>query len=172
MWKGIGAILILLGVAGCLHRWYLQQKEKQERLEELIQFVHKSIHVMETEKMKAIDWFLKYKNKRDFLLNETLSEIAKRLQTNTYASGHAVWEDVFFEKWQKLGFEEDVLQCLIQLGSGFFGKSRVENIGILQRGLKELEALQKKNKEKDAQERKVWVPVGMLGGVMIIILFI
>ena len=46
-----------------------------------------------------------------------------------------------------------------------FEKTNSEEIIII-------EEKEKKNREQDAKKRKVWVPVGMLGGLMLVILFI
>ena len=67
---------------------------------------------------------------------------------------------------------QEVFSIIVQAGNGFFGRSREENISFLKKSLTELEIQQVNMKEKDAQERKVWVPVGMLGTMMLAILFL
>lgn len=172
MWKIIGVFLVLTGIAGLLYSWVIQQKERQNRLEELIQFIHKTIFAMENEKLRVIEFFEKYHVENNTLLGNTLHEIAERLQLHIYPSGQDVWEEVFREKKQEWILEEEIFQSIMRAGNGFFGRSREENISVLQKWLKEIERLQKKEKEKEEQERKVWIPIGMLGGLMIIILFI
>ena len=172
MWKGIGVLSILAGIAGILSSWTKMQKARQARVEEYIQFIHRSIFIMESEKLKVIDYFLNYRATEDKFLEKILHEIARRLQSNTYSTGYAAWQEVFMEEKKEWALEEDLFQNILQAGYGFFGRSRQENISILRRKLDELEALQKKSKEKDAQERKIWIPVGMLGGLMITILFL
>lgn len=170
MGKLVGISLVLGGVAGCLYSWLCIQKEKQMRLEEVIVFVHKSIFAMQTEKVRVIDFFAKYKG--EMVLEKSLHEIAKRLAKNTYSKGQDAWEEVLKEEEQNFHFDQDTFGVLLQVGNGFFGRSRDENICFLHKSLKELERRREKINERDAQERKVWVPVGMLGAVMIMILFI
>ena len=172
MWKVLGVFLVLAGVAGLLYSWVSLQKERQARLEEMIQFIYKSTYAMETEKVRVIEFFEKYYKENDTLLGNTLHEIAERLRLHVYPSGQEVWEEVFQEKRKVWILEEEMFESILRVGSGFFGRSREENIGILRKWLKEIERIQKKGKEKEEQERKVWIPVGMLGGLMIIILFI
>ena len=172
MWKIIGIILVITGIAGLLCNWIKLQKERQNRLEELIQFVHKSVYAMKEEKVRVIDFFVKYYDANNNLLGNTLYEIATRLQWHIYPSGQEVWAEVFQEKKEEWMLEEEMFESILRVGNGFFGRSREENICILRKWLNEIELLQKKGKEKEEQERKVWIPVGMLSGMMIIILFI
>lgn len=165
MWRLIGGALLVFGVTGLLYNWIFEQREKQKRLEKIILFLQKSIYDMETEKIKVIDYFAKQEFK-------VLKEISNRLSTNTYPNGQSVWEEVFEEEKQNLSFDKETFQIILQAGNGFFGRSRDENISFLKKSLKELEVQQANIKAKDAQERKVWVPVGMLGAVMIVIVFL
>jgi len=61
---------------------------------------------------------------------------------------------------------------LIRAGEGFFGRTCEENLCFLQKVIEELEIERKKSKEADKNERKVWIPVSMLGGIMLTILFL
>lgn len=179
MGKIAGILLVLSGVSGVLWSWMIQQKEKQMQLEEVIQFLQKSIFVMENEKVKLITHFEKYtaidglkKDKNETILEKTLHEIAKRLESNTYPNGQMVWEEVFMEEEQNWAVDNVTLGLLLQAGNGFFGRCREENICFLQKSIYELEKMREKIKEKDMQDRKVWVPVGLLGAVMLLIMFV
>lgn len=161
--------MLLGGTMGVLYSWICGLKERERKLEEFILFFQKSIGVMETEKIRVIDYFEKYASQE---LQTSLVEIARRLDSNTYPNGQIVWEEVFMEEKQNLSFDQETFSIILQAGNGFFGRSREENIRFLQKTVKELETQKKKLMEKDAKERKVWVPVGMLGAVMLTILFV
>ena len=179
MWKLLGASLVLGGVAGVLYSWCCEQKEKQKRLENMLFFLKKSVYVMQRERIKVAELLLKYieqnkseqRNKEKVLVS-TLEEILKRLSTNTYPSGQMVWEEVLQEEKKNWNLDPEIYAILVQAGNGFFGQSREENVNFLEKSIKELEEQQAKLKLKNAQERKVWVPVGMLGTMMVIILFL
>ena len=126
---------------------------------------------MESEDIKLITYFSGY-DFQDEVLDRSLNEIAYRLSQNVYPKGQRVWEEVFKEEEQNLAFDRESFGVLMDAGNGFFGRNREENICFLQKSLKELERQSVKVKEKDAGERKVWVPVGMLGAVMLVIIFI
>jgi stage III sporulation protein AB len=169
MGKIVGIVLLFLGIAGGLYQWIELQKERQMRIEEFCLFLHKSMFRMQTEKIKVIEHFAKYTSK-DAKINESLQEISKRLSENIYPDGQVVWEEVIKEKVWDL--DKEIMLMILKSGNGFFGRNREENISFLKKQLEELEKQQIKSKEKDAKERKVWVPVGMLSGVMVAILFI
>lgn len=167
--KIVGILLLLGGTLGVLYSWICGLKERERKLEEFILFFQKSIGVMEMEKIRVIDYFEKYASQE---LQTSLVEIARRLASNTYPNGQIVWKEVFMEEKQNLSFDQETFSIILQAGNGFFGRSREENIRFLQKTVKELETQKKKLMEKDAKERKVWVPVGMLGAVMLTILFV
>lgn len=167
--KIVGILLLLGGTMGVLYSWICGLKERERKLEEFILFFQKSLGVMETEKIRVIDYLEKYASQE---LQTSLVEIARRLASNTYPNGQIVWEEVFMEEKQNLSFDQETFSIILQAGNGFFGRSREENIRFIQKTVKELETQKKKLMEKDAKERKVWVPVGMLGAVMLTILFV
>jgi len=179
MWKILGFLLVLGGVAGVLYSWVSEQKKRQRILEEFILFLEKSISSMEKDNLKIVTHFEKYVSQQNNhtnvdaqLFTKILSEIATRLSSNTYPKGQSVWEEVIKEEGQNLALDKETFAIILQAGNGFFGRSREENIRFLQKSIRELEIQQKKCREKDAQERKVWVPVTMLGTVMLLIVFV
>lgn len=162
---------MLIGVAGVLYSWICCQNAKQKRLEEFILFLQKSVFAMETEKVRVIEFFSNYRCS-DEVIEDTLQEMACRLSQNIYPKGQSVWEEVLKEKEQNWKFDKETFGLIVGAGNGFFGRNRNENICFLQKSMKELETQKNNIKIKDAQERKVWLPVGMLGGIMLTILLI
>lgn len=171
MEKIVGMFLVMSGIAGCIYSWISSQKTKHRRMEELIIFLQKSVFAMEEEKVRIIDYFGSYRSK-DSVLEETLQEIAHRLRQNCYPDGQLVWEDVIWEKKEEWNYDEETFGMILAVGNGFFGKKRTENVCFLRKSLKQLELQRDKNKERDTQERKVWIPVGMLGGIMLMIILV
>lgn len=166
----VGIILVLGGIAGGLYQWMEVQKQRQKRVEEFMLFLHKAMFAMESEKIKVIEFFSKYKSE-DLQITKTLQEIAYRLSQNIYPKGQFVWEEVLKEEKMNWNLDEETFGLVLSTGTGFFGRTREENISFLQKRLRELEKEQIRIKEKDAKDRKVWVPVGMLSGIMLTILF-
>lgn len=171
MGKVIGTLLLFVGIIGFLYDWLQRQKIRQKRIEAVLLFLQKSIFAIETENIKIIPHFLQYISE-DEILNLTLRKVAHRLQQKIYPKGQSVWEEVLKEEEQNWDLDAETFEIIRSAGVGFFGQSRGENICFLQKSLKELELQNRKTKEKNTKERKVWIPVGMLSGVMIVILFL
>ena len=142
MWKVIGSVLLLVGAAGVLYSWVLEQREKEKRLEVFLHFLQKSLAFMQTEKLRVVDYFSRYgeiylRSEREAVLERDLGEISKRLASNTYPNGQMVWEEVFQgEDW---GFDREIASIIVQAGNGFFGRSRGENISFLEKSIKDLD---------------------------------
>lgn len=163
--------LFFYGVASMLYQWVCRQKLRQNRVEVFVVFLQKSLYAMENERMRLIPYLMEYQG-GDEVFTDTLREIGRRLGQNEYPHGDMVWEEVFLEKKEQWNCDEETFLLLLNAAYGFFSGSRNVNMCFLQKSIQELELQLKKRKEKDAQERKVWLPLGMLGSVMFLILFI
>lgn len=171
MLRLIGFMLMFAGMGGFLYSWVLEQKARKQRIENYILFLQKSIFAMEKEKIKVIDYLSKY-NSKEIILKQTLQDVAIQLSTNTYPNGETVWRDVFTKFEENWSLDKELFEVILQSGNGFFGRSREENISFLKKSLKEIEKQKERISEKDVQERKVWLPVGILGTLMAVIIFI
>lgn len=171
MGKLIGIAFFFCGILGGLKNWIGNQNEKQKRLDSFILFLQRSIFAIETENVKVIDYFAKSIT-QDSRMNDTLHEIAYRLSLHIYPDGSEVWKEVFQEKKEDWNLNEECFELILKAGIGFFGRNKTENVLFLQKSVMELENQKKKLKEKNIQERKVWVPVSVLGGMMLMILFV
>ena len=109
MGKIIGSLWLLGGIASLLYSWVSEQKRWNRRLEEFLVFLQKSIFAMEEEKVRVIEHLRGYRS-RDEVLEDTLQEIADRLQMNIYPSGQMVWEEVFLEKKSAWDYDREIFE--------------------------------------------------------------
>lgn len=171
MGKIIGMGLVLAGIAGMLYSWVTMQKQRVRRMEICIAFLQKTIFAMKEENIKIIRYLESYES-RESVLDATLQEVASRLRQNVYPDAVLVWQEVMHEKKDVWNVNDDVFEVLLEIGQGLFGRTLEQNICFLEKSLKRLEKLNGHVRETDAKERKVWIPVGMLGGIMLILIFI
>lgn len=171
MGKYIALCLLLAGVGSLLYQWVQQQKSRQHRIECFVLFLEKSFYAMERENMRLLPFFQEY-DSGDEVVDAFLQELGRRLGEKQYPRGELVWQEVLMEHKENWNCDEDTFLLLRNASYGFFGGSRKENLCFLQKSIRELELQLAKNKEKDMQKRKVWLPVGMLGSVMLMILLI
>jgi len=171
MAKLIGVALILGGVLGVLYCWICTQKDTQIRREETILFLQKMMFSMQNEKMPILVFLERYESK-DIILQRSIKELVKKLKSNSYPKGQEAWQEVLKEEESNWNWDKESFGLLIRAGEGFFGRTCEENLCFLQKVIEELEIERKKSKEADKNERKVWIPVSMLGGIMLTILFL
>lgn len=171
MGKFLGVLCILGGISGYLFHWQQEKRMRRERLHAFILFLQKTRYAMDNENIKIGKLLQNYQTK-ELVLQDTLQEIAVRLSQNLYPNGPSLWEEVFREKEQNWNMDEETFGFMIYAGNGLFGKTKGENICFLQKSIYKLEEQERKIKEMDANEKKVWIPVGMLSGMMLVILFI
>ena len=171
MWKIIGIILFGAGLMGEVYEWIAKNKSREKRLEEMSFFLKKARYAMEEEKVRWIPFFKNYKSK-DTVVTQTLHNIAQCLEEHRYPYGEDAWKAVFLEKKREWNCKEACFQMLMQMGNAFFGRSRQENADFMERYSNQLEEWIKKEKEQFTEERKVWIPVSLLGGVMIVIMLV
>lgn len=167
----VGISLLFGGITGFVYSWLESRREREKRLDEVLLFLQKCVFAMESEKIRIITYFKEYRSK-DKVLNSSLYEVANRLSMCMYPTGIEVWRDVLWEKKREWDFTEESFQILQKAGEGFFGTKREENITFLKKSICELEMQRTKEKEKNVQERKVLVPVSVLGGIMLMIIFV
>lgn len=171
MGKVIGGCGLFVGIIYLLYQWVMEQKARQRRIEAVIMFLQKIMVAMEEDKIRIIDYLAGYECE-ELLLKQTLQEIAMRLRKNIYPSGVLVWEEVFEERKHLWNMDKETYDIILAVGMGIFGKKSSENLMQLQRCLYKLERQQETKTEKDEKERKVWIPVSVLGGVMLMIILI
>ena len=171
MGKLLGIVLVFCGVSGILYSWISTQKECQRRWEETLLFLQKMVFAIQTERSPILMFLEKYEA-RDEVLQRCIKEMLQRLSANIYPKGQVVLQDVFKEEEKDWNWDRECFEILLRAGEGMFGRSREENVSLLQKTIEELENERKKVKERDEKERKVWIPVSMLGGMMLVILFL
>lgn len=171
MWKILGIFLFGMGTMGEIYEWIARTKSRQKRLDEMLLFLKKAKYAMEEEKVRWIPFFYQYES-NDAIVTETLHEIASRLEEHRYPYGEDAWKAIFLEKKKEWNCKEASFQVLIQVGRAFFGRSRQENGEFMDSYIKQLEICKGEEKQKFAEEKKVWIPVSVLGGVMLVILLI
>lgn len=171
MWKIIGILFFGVGVMGEIYEWIARNKSRQKRLDEMLVFLKKAKYAMEEEKVRWIPFFSRYESE-DEIVTETLHEIAIRLEEHRYPYGEEAWKAVFLEKKREWNCKEASFQVLMQMGGAFFGRSRQENEEFMDSYIRQLETCKCEEKKKFAEEKKIWIPVSVLGGVMLVIMLI
>jgi stage III sporulation protein AB len=171
MLKLLGACAVMSGAAGMLGFWNGKQKNRIRRMKAFLSFLSRTYYAMGTEHAQMIAYLREYDGK-DALLGDMLQELAGILADHASPSGEQAWEKVCTGRKKEWDVSEAAWEVLTACGKALFGKNLAEN-------LKHLQALERKMEEQIAQEerifaekRKILTPVGLLGGVMLIVILL
>jgi stage III sporulation protein AB len=171
MLKLVGACAVMSGAAGMLGFWIRQQKLRIRRMKAFLSFLSRTYYAMGTEHAQMIAYLRAYDGK-DALLGDMLQELAGILNDHASPSGEQAWEKVCAVRKKEWDVGEAAWEILSACGKALFGNNLAEN-------LKHLQALERKLEEQIAQEerifaekRKILTPVGLLGGVMLIVILL
>lgn len=171
MLSAIGCIGIMLGTVGGLYAWEEQQCEKRRYLQELYQMFRKGKYELAGQQMRCIDFFDHYHSmKRD--VEEVCRRISQMLLDHEVTSGEEAWKQIWEEKLRLYHFSREEREIVCMSGAAFFGKNLKETEELFTIYQAQYERLIAQNRQLHKEQRKVVLPVGMLGGIMLIILFI
>lgn len=171
MLKIFGILVILAGAGKGLYGWRLGRLQRQKRLEEYAFFLQRAAFVLEKEQTPLVEFFCGYSGS-DRLLCQCLRELASALEENTYAQGQLAWQAVFGSHQAEWNLTGEEWTCILQSGRAFFGRSRKELGKLLDAYRQRVEQYHLQEKQEFADRQKVFVPVGMLGSVMLILLLL
>lgn len=169
--KMVGIVILVIGIVGYIYDWISRHITRSKRLEEILIFFRKAVYAMEETHIPWIRFFEEYHG--EFLeITDSIHEVAYRLKEHRYPKGEPAWQDVMTENRESLDLSKEAFELLYHSGDAFFGKSQRENLEQLNMYIKLLYECKEREDKEFAEKKKVWIPVGTLGGVMIIIILI
>lgn len=167
----IGMLLILTGVGGMLLSWHEKKYRQLAVMQAAIRLFSRWQYALTKEQMRLYD-FLEACEGEFPELSSLLREVRERLQENRYPSGALVWQQVLGQQRSFLSLEPEASRILMDAADGFFGNTRETCIRCMEVCRCRMEEELKKEKSEMDRRWKVYMPVGMLGGVILIILLI
>jgi stage III sporulation protein AB len=169
--KMIGSLIIVFGLAGYMKEWIFRNLSRGKRLEELLSFLRKAVYALEETHTTWIRFFEEYEGQEKCIV-ESVHEVAKRLKEHRYPKGELAWQEVMIEQKEAIDLSKEAFELVSHVGDAFFGRSQKENLESLRWYIKLLEKCKEQEGKAFIEKKKVWIPVGALGGVMIIIILI
>lgn len=184
MLKLLGILILLSGVLGELYSWNERKKRRIKQLECYEAFLKHAIYALETEKIHMQELLYQAIASRKALVGSentveyerilalVLEDVLQHMRGHTYPSGVILWKEVWNSHREEWNVDASNWTLILDTGNAFYGNHLKENLEYL-RTLQELlkEGIQEeKNKWKEKQ--KVFTPVGILGGIMIVIILL
>jgi hypothetical protein len=170
MIKIMGALFITAGSAGAISCWLEAEKKRQSLIEEWIKLFVRWEYALKCRK-RVYDFFESYDT--DFIrIKAFLIEVCRRLRSNTYPSGKAAWNQLLNENRSELIPNSECYEIIAQSAEAFFGGSSEECLNNIRVCRERMEQCLKEMREKLAGKKRIYIPAGMLGGAVLIILLI
>lgn len=167
----IGIALILAGCAGMLMSWYERQKKRQQTAAAFVQLLTSWEYSLEREKMRLPEFLGQYTD-REPQMNDFLKELRCAIEERRCPTGAALWQETLCAKRQSLDLDEALWELLLPASGAFFGKHRRESIQCSCACRRRLEEQLARERAELTRKQKVYMPFGMLLGVLLIILLI
>lgn len=169
--KLIGTMFILVGCAGMLMSWYERQKKRQRTMAAFIRLLSSWEYSLEREKTRLPEFLVQY-TKREPQIADFLEELQGALEEKNCPTGAALWRKVLHAKRRSLDLDDALLEILLPASGAFFGNNRRESIQCAGACRMRLEDALSGARAELARKQRVYMPVGMLFGVLLIILLI
>ena len=169
--KIVGMGMIGIGIIGWLRAWVHNYRSQIKCLESVIALLRHAIHTMESNPRPWQEFFASYEG-QDKNLNEFVKKLWEYLSEFRFATGEESWREAM--KVTRIGdfLPEEGCTLLSEMSKGFFGISKEENQEVLTYYKRRVEECLKEEKRKFSQQRKIVLPMGALGGVMLVILLL
>lgn len=171
MGRGIGVVLILSGCAGMLACWSQKEKLCQEMKEEWIRLFAGFVYAVSQEHMRLYEFFSCYAAKLP-QMQKFLEDVCYAMQTFAEPSGVKIWMDQLKKHKKELLLDEKIWDILKSAGSAFYADTGEEGIRSMQGCQKRMEQCLAEQRKEYAKKRRVYAPVGMMAGVVVIILLV
>ena len=174
MLRLIGCGGILVGALGLFWEWRGQEKREIAQLEELEFFLQKGAFSIEKELKQSRIFFREYmeRDAKNPLFQEILHITIENLNSNTFPTGKEAWAKAWEAKKREWRASEDEWKVIMDMGEAFFGRNRIEmsrQMKAYEERIREFKSFRRKQmKEKG----KIYMPLSISGGFLIILLLI
>jgi hypothetical protein len=170
MIKIMGALLITAGSAGVISCWLETEKKRQILAGEWIKLFVRWEYALKCRK-RVYDFFENYDT--DLIQIKTfIAEVCRRLRSNTYPSGNAAWLEVLNEQKRELIPNAEGYEIIAHSADAFFCGSSEESLNNIRACRERMERCLKEMRCELVGKKRIYIPAGMLGSAVLIILLI
>lgn len=171
MGKLTGIVLIICGCGGFLVNWYERQKKSQGAAAAFAQLLASWEYCLEREKMRLSDFLEQYTAGND-LLDDFLETLNRTMKTCSFPTGDALWREILKQYREDFDASDVIWELMISASGAFFGGNRRESMQCAKATRRRIEEQLMEERREFVRRQKVYMPVGMLGGVLLVILLI
>lgn len=166
---GIG--LILAGCAGVLYEWAEGEKARQRMAREWIRLFVRWEYALEQEHVRLYDFFCFYEGS-EVSIQTFLQEVCTCMRNHENPSGKEIWKNCLQHHKRELHMGPEGWDILQSAAGAFYGESSIENLRCNEICRKRMENYLTDARLTFFKKRRVYLPAGMLTGVIMIILLV
>lgn len=171
MGKLAGSICILAGCLVLLLHWTERVKKREEVMRECLRFLQSWEYTLKTKRMRVIDFFDTYPFTQSCIKSIT-DEAKALLATHTDPMGQSAWRNALKKYEEQIDVSKEAYEILGHAGDSFFGTNRMEATQCVCTCIRQMQEVMEEERKSYREKRKVYMPVGMLTGVMLVILLL
>lgn len=169
--KVIGSAVFLIGVAGTLLSWNIREQAAIKRIQIWIDFLNATEYAMEIDHVNMTLYMENAKVNEPVLL-QTIRETGVLLRKQLVPFGEEAWDKVCEKYRKEWDVSEEIWSLVLSCKYVFFGKNLTENLEKSKEIRKRLTGLLEEEKRRFKEQKKVYIPVGMLGSCMFLLIFL
>ena len=116
--------------------------------------------------------FLSFYETADASMQAFLDEVCVCMRNHQNPSGHKIWQDCLQKHKRELQIGQEGWEILTSAAGAFYGESSAENLRCNEICRKRMEKFLAESRLEFFKKQRVYLPVGMLTGVVMIILLV
>ncbi len=171
MGKIVGGGCVLIGFVILLACWMERMRKNMRNMLAIVRFLQSWAYVLEMKQMRVAEFLETYPYDVQEL-KYVADEVRHDLLLHIYPTGQEVWQKALERQKHALGLPEGAFQVLLRAGEGFFGTNHRQTQQCIASCIRQMETVIGEEREHYLEKRKVYMPVGMLTGVMVVILLL
>ena len=171
MRKLLGMLLMLVGWWMGLYRGTQAQRKRQAFMEACIRLFAGFAYAVEVGHVRLYDFLEGFETGQE-QLSDFLADLKKLLQENQYAGGQAAWRAAMEKNCPVQEIRGEAREILMASAEAFFGTSSQESLRCIEVCRRRMEECLERERKEYRKKRRVYMPVGMLSGLMLVILLI
>jgi hypothetical protein len=173
MLKAVGAIVIVSASAGLVLSWRESCIRKIGEMEQLCELYRSASHRMQNEHISMPLFFAGYTSAhagRNTAVETFAHRLGALLAARAYPTGEEAWTEAVQSVGWHLGREEMAL--LMQSKRAFFGRDMSDNLQKLSACEAQMQDCLRRARADFSEKKRVFPPVGLLMGVLLVVILI
>lgn len=164
----------MAGALGLFWEWRGQERTRISQIEELERFLQKGVFSIEKELKQSQSFFQEYSQRdtKNPLFQEILHTVIENLDSNTFPTGKEAWTRAWETHKKEWRANEEEWKVIIDMGETFFGRDRREMTRQMKAYEQRLKELEKYHRKQMNEKGKIYMPLSISGGFLIILLLI